>query len=270
MAKIQNEQVGVKTEKAKSVKLSRELAEIPIHRYRMAKDTRKWKAVAQNRMALAEFLGNHGDGDGTRIFPAVSTMAKKFGWSESKTYYLLDDLRELRLLEDTPHYSAPKFHRTRVRQLNVSAFLTVQDSKIEVGVQDSDAQMAQDSKIEQESKIQDSKIETQDSKIEVQDSNVTLETTATVNRHSDRHKVNCRLGVHSRASAPDERTDPDLYGFASQHGWGFLDVKKLLIRHFHSSTASGLSDDDLQKAAAYISQHPAQIENVATVSSSVN
>jgi len=191
---------------SKSVKLSRSLATIPIDRYRMAKDARKWKAVAQNRMALAEFLGNHGDGDGTRIFPAVATMAKKFGWSESKTYYLLDDLRKLRLLEDTPHYSAPKFHRTRVRQLNVAAFLTVQDSKIEVGLQDSNAQNAQDSKIE-----------SQDSKIEVQDSNVTLETTATVNRHSDRHKVNFGLGVHSRVHV-DKRAARTLEEYQNHYG----------------------------------------------------
>lgn len=98
-------------------------------------------------------------------------MAKKFGWSESKTYYLLADLKELRLLENTPHYSAPKHHRTRVRQMNIAAFL------VHPGLQD---RPSQDSKIGQDSKIQDSKIDMQDSKIRVQDSNVTLESKDTV------------------------------------------------------------------------------------------
>jgi hypothetical protein len=167
--------------KPSSVKLSRELAVIPVEKYRLPKDRRKWSAVARNRMMLADFLGAHGDGDGTRIFPAVSTMAKKFGWSEAKTYYLLADLRELKLLEDTPHYSSPRHRRTRVRQLNLAAFLEPPENS---GLQDT---VTQDSKLEMDSKIQDSKIHTQDSKIhtqdskiEVQDSNVTLETTATV------------------------------------------------------------------------------------------
>jgi len=154
-----------------SVKLSRQLAVLPVEKYRLPKDGRKWQAVARNRMMLADFLGTHGDGDGSRVFPSVATMAKKFGWSESKTYYLLADLKELRLLESTPHYSAPKHHRTRIRQMNIAAFLD------HPGLQD---RQSQDSKIGQDSKIQDSKIDMQDSKIRVQDSNVTLEPKDTV------------------------------------------------------------------------------------------
>jgi hypothetical protein len=178
------------------LKLSRELAKIPVEKYRMSKDGRKWAAVARNRMMLADFLGNFGDGDGTRIFPAVSTMAKKFGWSEAKTYYLLADLRELRLLENTRHYSGPQHRRTRVRQMNVNTFLSPPPEPPLSGLQDS---TFQDSKIEQDSNIQDSNFHTQDSKIggqhskiEAQDSNVWLEPTDTLpspNRHSDRHKA---------------------------------------------------------------------------------
>lgn len=38
-----------------SVKLSRELAKLPIEKYRLPKDGRKWQAVARNRMMLADF-----------------------------------------------------------------------------------------------------------------------------------------------------------------------------------------------------------------------
>jgi hypothetical protein len=187
------------SEKTKSRKLSRELAAIPIERYRMWKDGRKWKAVAGERMSLAEFLGNHADGDGSRIYPSLQSMMRKFRWSNGKVCYLLDDLRELRLLEDTPNYSGPQFHRTRIRKMNLDVFLAMpsyddmaklfdeamaeeiqqsfdlalaQDAehvKATSGLQDSDFQ---DSKIEQESKIQDSKIETQDSNIQNQESKI--------------------------------------------------------------------------------------------------
>src|SRR5216684_1535646 len=108
---------------SKSRKLSRELAAVPIEKYRMWKDGRKWNAVARERMALADFLSNFGDADGTRIFPSIKTIMQKFGWSHGKTCYLLDDLRGLRLLQDTGHYSGPQFHRTRVRQMNLAVFL---------------------------------------------------------------------------------------------------------------------------------------------------
>ena len=157
-----------------SVKLSRELAVLPVEKYRLPKDGRKWQAVARNRMMLADFLGTHGDGDGSRIFPSIRTMMRKFGWSHGKTCYLLADLRELRLLENTKNYSSPKHHRTRVRQMNVTAFLD------HSGVQD---RQSQESKIEQESNIQDSNIGAQESKIEVQESNAYVGH----NSHSNRH-----------------------------------------------------------------------------------
>jgi len=207
------------SEKAKSRKLSRELAAIPIERYRMWKDGRKWKAVAGERMSLAEFLGNHADGDGSRVYPAISTMMRKFGWCHGKVCYLLDDLRELRLLEDTPNYSGPQFHRTRIRKMNLDVFLAVlsyddmaklfdeamaeeiqrsfdlalaQDAervKAISGVQDSDFQ---ESKIEiQESNIQnqESKIEVQESKIEVQESKIHVGDNRHLDRHPDRHTL---------------------------------------------------------------------------------
>lgn len=125
---------------ASSLKLSRDLAKIPVERYRLPKDGRKWKSIARQRMALAEWLAGHGDGDGSRIFPSAETMTRHFGWSRRKTFYLLADLLELRLLESTGHLTEE--HGTRVRRMNMAAFTGeagVQDSQISprAGVQDS-------------------------------------------------------------------------------------------------------------------------------------
>jgi hypothetical protein len=65
-------------------------------------------------------------------------MTRHFGWARRKTFYLLADLKELRLLESTGHLTEE--HGTRLRRMNVSAFFSqagVQDSK--TGVQDSRA-----------------------------------------------------------------------------------------------------------------------------------
>jgi hypothetical protein len=126
------------------LKLSRDLREIPVERYRLPKDGRKWKAIARDRMSLAGWLATHGDGDGSRIYPSVRSMVLHFGWSRAKTFYLLDDLKKLHLLEpaerDTPrenratrHNRGPltSEHGTRVRRMNLPAFLgaEVQDSQ---------------------------------------------------------------------------------------------------------------------------------------------
>jgi len=160
---------------AESMMLARELAKIPIERYKLPQDGRKWKVIARDRMGLADFLGKHGDGDGTRIFPSIATMTQKFGWSRRKTCYLLDDLRELHLLENTPNYTSAKLHRTRVRQMNVAAFLSdgseVQDSQ------------SQECKIEK----QECNIQGQECKTESQECNDTLHTTDTLTDTSYRH-----------------------------------------------------------------------------------
>jgi hypothetical protein len=198
-----------KSHRSKSLKLSRELAKIPVEKYRLAEDGRKWKAISHDRMGLAGFLGVHGDGDGTRIFLSIKTMMLHFKWSHGKVCYLLEDLRELLLLEDTPNYS---HHGTRIRQMNLAAFLdrpeppplpgpkprkpkppksnpdsgagdttgvqhtngqesniASKESNIDTGVQDSGVQHS-------EAGVQDT---TQESKIEGQESNVTLDTTVT-------------------------------------------------------------------------------------------
>jgi hypothetical protein len=77
-------------------------------------------------------------------------------------------LKELRLVESTPHYSAPKYGRTRIRQMNLAAFSPSGSGLQDCGVQDSRI------------RAKDSKIQAQDSKIGGQDSNHALETTVTL------------------------------------------------------------------------------------------
>src|SRR5580704_17420757 len=81
---------------SRPLRLSRDLAKVSLDRYRIEnKDGRKWKSIAWERMALAEWLAVHGDGDGSRIFPSEATITRHFGWSRRKTFYLLADLKEL-------------------------------------------------------------------------------------------------------------------------------------------------------------------------------
>ena len=163
------------------LKLSRDLAKIPVERYKLPSDGRKWQHVARERMALAEWLGVHGDGDGSNIFPAVKSMQDHFGWSHGKTCYLLRDLETLGvLLRDGRHgESGP-----RKRRLIPSA-LAEQESKIGA------------------STVQDTS--NQQSKIDDQQSNVTLDTTVTrpasqADRPSNRQKAEGDSG--------DAPTDP--------------------------------------------------------------
>jgi hypothetical protein len=111
--------LGLRTP-ARALRLSRDLREIPLDRYKLDKDGRKWKAIARERMALAEWLATHGDADGSRIFPSVNSMIRHFGWSHGKTCYLLDDLKSLALLE-SEGYS--RVRGTRRRRMNIRAFV---------------------------------------------------------------------------------------------------------------------------------------------------
>jgi len=105
---------------SRPLRLSRDLREIPVHNYRLPKDRRKWKAIARERMALAEWLATHGDADGSNIFPGVTRMMDHFGWSRGKLFYLLADLKELCLLESE---GLRRERGPRVRRMNLQAFL---------------------------------------------------------------------------------------------------------------------------------------------------
>lgn len=129
------------------LRLSRDLGRVSVENYRLAKDGRKWRAIARDRMSLAEWLAIHGDGDGSRIFPSVGSMIRHFGWSRSKTFYLLEDLKTLGLLiRDPDGQKLTGEHGTRIRRMDLAAFLGragVQDSKASPGaeVQDSRAEV---------------------------------------------------------------------------------------------------------------------------------
>jgi hypothetical protein len=141
------------------LKLSRDLRNVPVERYRLEKDGRKWRVIARERMALAEWLGTHADYDGSRIFPSVKSMSRHFGWSRRKVFYLLEDLKTLGLLVREPDGRRGPLtgeHGTRIRRINLPAFLgaEVQDSRAEV--QDSSASAApevQDSRAEVHSNV---------------------------------------------------------------------------------------------------------------------
>ena len=201
-----------KSGQSRSVKLSRELAKIPIDKYRLAEDGRKWKAISRDRMGLAEFLGKHGDGDGTRIFVSIQTMMLHFGWSRRKVCYLLEDLRVLLLLEDTPNYSSAKHHRTRVRQLNVAAFLARTPDPLPPKP-DQDSGSGNGSRV-QDTNGQECKIESQECKIDegvqnsgVQDSHAGVHNTQTGVHDSTQGVQDRGSGVHSNDAHNRHLTD---------------------------------------------------------------
>ncbi len=110
------------------MKLSRDLREFSFDKFRLPTDGRKWKPLARDRQALAAYLGTFGDGDGSRVNPGVRRMMEYFGWSRAKTFRLLSDLKELRLLEDEVTEDGKKKkldgeRGTRKRRMNLRAFL---------------------------------------------------------------------------------------------------------------------------------------------------
>src|ERR1700684_3829180 len=105
---------------SRPLRLSRDLRDIPLGRYRLSRDGRKWRSIGRERMALAEWLATYGDADGSRIFPSVASMMRHFGWSNGKTFYLLNDLKELQLLKSS---GLTGEHGTRVRRMDLAAFL---------------------------------------------------------------------------------------------------------------------------------------------------
>ena len=130
---------------ARPLRLSRDLRNVPLDKYRLPKEGRKWKTIARQRMALAEWLATHGDADGSRIYPGEKSMTCHFGWSRATTFRLLKDLKKLHLLESKGLTSE---RGTRVRSMNLSAFLGsgagVSDSSA-AGVSDSSAAGVSDS-----------------------------------------------------------------------------------------------------------------------------
>jgi len=82
---------------------------------------------------LAMELATYADADGSRIFPAVGTLARAFGWSRRKTFYILDDLKSLGLLFD--NHERHGEHGTKVRVLNVERLRAEMQSTPEAEMQ---------------------------------------------------------------------------------------------------------------------------------------
>ena len=74
---------------------------IPLEKFRLPEDGRKWKASAFNRSALFKELASFANADGTNIWPSIPTLIKSTGWSRSKVCYTLDELTALGLMERT-------------------------------------------------------------------------------------------------------------------------------------------------------------------------
>jgi len=78
-----------------------EICKTPIEIFRKPTDGRKWKAAASARKTLAVQLAGYADADGSSIRPSTVTLAAQTGFSRAKVCRLLDDLRELGIMQRT-------------------------------------------------------------------------------------------------------------------------------------------------------------------------
>lgn len=80
---------------------------LPLERYRLPSDGRKWRMVARNRQGVYNYLAGFPFGDGTfsrggiNYSPQEAAMLKHFGFSRSWLEILLNGLKELGLLSWT-------------------------------------------------------------------------------------------------------------------------------------------------------------------------
>jgi hypothetical protein len=73
---------------------------LPFERFKMRGDGRKWKHLASARRVLFNELASFANADGTRIYPAINTIADRLGWSRRKVCYGLSDLEKLGCVEN--------------------------------------------------------------------------------------------------------------------------------------------------------------------------
>jgi hypothetical protein len=73
---------------------------LPFERFKMRGDGRKWKHLASARRVLFNELASFANADGTRIYPAINTIADRLGWSRRKVCYALADLEKLGCVEN--------------------------------------------------------------------------------------------------------------------------------------------------------------------------
>ena len=96
--------------KNQSLKCSQQVRNIPLERYRLSTDGRKWKQAARGRSGLLLRLSSYANGDGTFVrngrnySPSLKTLLNHVG--HGSYYRLVDDLRSAGLLSWTreKHY----------------------------------------------------------------------------------------------------------------------------------------------------------------------
>ena len=89
--------------------------DIPLEEYRMSKDGRQWKHLAEQRQRLMWLLAGKADPDGSNIKIGIDRIMRTLGWSHGKVFEILSDLEEMGLLH-TGGYS--EYHGTRVRNID--------------------------------------------------------------------------------------------------------------------------------------------------------
>lgn len=95
--------VSEKTEHVKRGPTSKCLIEIrnlPLERFRMAHDGRKWKQVARSRSLVLVYIATFADGDGNvgKYSPGIERQTKRHGFTARWLYRLHDDLNALGFL----------------------------------------------------------------------------------------------------------------------------------------------------------------------------
>src|ERR1700745_789576 len=68
---------------------------IPLEQFKMDKDGREWKHIAGQRRTMFIELSSFSNADGTNIFPKISTLMQRLGWSPRKVDYILDDRKKV-------------------------------------------------------------------------------------------------------------------------------------------------------------------------------
>jgi hypothetical protein len=104
------------------MKLVRRLSKFTFDKYALPTDSKheyQAEQTRRDRMTLADYLATFADADGSRIFPSVARLSRKFGWSRRKTFYVLDALRTLGLLSSS---GLSNMHGTKVRELHPEVF----------------------------------------------------------------------------------------------------------------------------------------------------
>ena len=126
------------SEHTKSVACVRDWRDFSVGHYRLKSDGRKWRAQAEKRRQLTEWLATFANGDGSSIEVGIERMVEKFEPVDRATIFRwLDDLRELRAL--APKCGLTSRYGTAVRKLTLEAFEARYKADLEEEIQRQEA-----------------------------------------------------------------------------------------------------------------------------------